>query len=111
LDDWPRLTWPQYLRLWSNELDRTCGGETGHYLGSWFLSLALQAESMSAHSPEDHSTKALLEAEREAAWERALLDEAAQAGVWVITATDTESPDGARRGYFATDTNDETWVN
>ena len=108
--DCPRLSWPQYLRLWSEEIDRACGGETGHYLGNWFLSLALQAESLQAHSPADHQTKATLEAEREAAWAQVLMDEAASPGVWVITATD-DGPDGTVRGYFATDMNDETWVN
>ena len=44
----PRLAWSQYLRLWSVELDRACGGEVGHFLGSWFLSLAIQAESLQA---------------------------------------------------------------
>ena len=48
----PRLAWSQYLRLWSEEIDRTCGGETGHFLGNWFLSLALQAESLG--SPQPH---------------------------------------------------------
>ena len=52
----------------------------------------------------------MLEAEREASWYQALEQEAAQAGVWMITVRD-EGPEGARRGYFATDTDAETNCN
>ena len=31
-------------------------------------------------------------------------------GIWVITTPD-ESPDGAQRGYFSRDMDDETYIN
>ena len=108
--DQPRLTWAQYLRLWADEVDRACGGEVGHHLGGWFLSLAIQAEALQAFSPEDHQVKAMLEAEREAAWVRALEAEAMSPGIWTVTVQD-EGPDGSRRGWFADNADDATYRN
>ncbi len=127
---WPRpgvdaiqlVTWSQYLRLWATELDRLAGGgEPGLFLANYLTSLALQAEVLGATSAADHSTKAAIEAEREAAWQAALEAEAAQSGSWELGSGDPDDPEatgsldghpgGANQYWIGADPDDITYRN
>jgi hypothetical protein len=130
--DCPRLDWPSYLKLLADDLDRALGGVEGHYVGNWLLGLAIQAHELGAMSPSQQEELAQSEADRAAAYLQALLQAAEQPGAWVIIQPNQddlsddanggwgghesnpdfgEPADGAQRGYFSRDVDDETWVN
>jgi hypothetical protein len=110
LDDWPRLSWESWLRIYALELGKTYPGDLGYFLSQQTLALAEHARALGAHSPTHHITLAQKAADAEAAWVASLEEEVMNPGIWMITALD-ESPDGAQRGYFSRNTDDETWIN
>jgi hypothetical protein len=108
---WPRpgtdavslVTWSQYLRLWATELDRLAGGgEPGLFLGNYLSGLAEQALQLCASTPADHTAKAQIESEREAAWIAALEAEAADpGGSWVTSSEPDPEATGSLSGHPA----------
>jgi hypothetical protein len=124
LDDWPRLAWADWLRLWAHEIDRACGGDPGFFLGNWLAALAEQATVLGAHDPSSHFNLAQAEQDRPAAWLRAVEEEVMNpGGVWMLSAQAGpkaemyvhDGPDGpepsAVRGWIASDPDDLTFYN
>jgi hypothetical protein len=117
-DDLPRLPWSAYLRLIALQIDTDYPGAVGRFLSAHIIALSLQAEALGATSPDAHERLAQAEADREAAWHQALLDEAAQPGIWSLTDPDDVGgwgghlcEDAASQYWIANDPGDETWSN
>jgi hypothetical protein len=111
------VTWPEFLLLWSTEIDRLAGGgEHGLFLSTYLLGLHHQARLMGATGPADHTTKAQAEADRQAAWIRALEAEASHWELGPDPDCDLGDwgghPDeAARQGWYVSDPADDTYIN
>ena len=117
--DQPRLAWPEFLRVVALQLQRDypCPGPSApepralRWGTSWRPSLIALSEQATAASepgtPASHVARAQEAEDINAAWQMALEAEIMNPGIWMITAPD-ESPDGAQRGYFSRNTDDET---
>ena len=135
----PRLPFDQYLRLIAlqAEIDYPCGPDTdpgaslGALISSYLLAIAEQSVQLGAWDPASYIERSQAEADRAAAYLQALMHEADH-GSWVIIQPSPEDlsddanggwgghesnpdfgepADGAQRGYFSRDVDDETWVN
>ena len=106
----PRLGWPEFLDLLSQQLTKDYPGPVGAFLAARLGNLMAEAVALGAHSPEAHEHLAQAAADSEAAWVASLESEVEHPGVWMITVHD-ENPQGTRRGYYATTSDDETVVN
>ncbi len=84
-DDLPRLPWTDWLRLVALQIATDYHGPEGQFLSAHIIALALQADGLGATDPESHERLAQAAADSEAAWVQALLDEAAQPGIWSLT--------------------------
>jgi hypothetical protein len=117
--DQPRLAWPEFLRVVALQLQRDypCpgpsadpGASLGNFLAAHLIALSEQATALQAWDPASHVARAQEAEDINAAWQMALEAEIENPGIWVITTPD-ESPDGAQRGYFSRDMDDETYIN
>ena len=107
------VTWPEFLRLWAAEIDRLAGGgEHGLFLSTYLLGLHHQARLMGATSPADHTTKAQAEADRQAAYLRALEATERDPDPDCVLGDWGGHPDeAALRGWIASSPDDETCIN
>ena len=106
----PRLPWADFLNLVALQAPTDYPGPVGRWLAARLGNLMAEALHLNAHSPEAHEHLAQAAADAEASWVASLEAEVEHPGIWVVAVQD-ENPRGTRRGYYTTDTNDETWVN
>ena len=127
--DAPRMAWPDWLMLVSEQLAADFPGETGLFLASVVGALGYRAHELGAISPSEHERLAQEESDRSAAYLEALRAECAQPGAWVIIPPDPDdsdltggwgghesqpdfgSEDGPIRGWLSRDSEDETFLN
>ncbi|MBV8265138.1 MAG: hypothetical protein JO252_02200 [Planctomycetaceae bacterium] len=104
-----RVHWPEYLLLMADAVERIAGdAECGLFIANHILAMHRQARLMGAVSPADHLAKAQAEADRQAAYVRALEEEA---GHWALgPGPDAGDPDLGGWGAHPDDASMQAWI-